>query len=185
MQQTSEMMVLPLLLLVMSRRGSDHQNRMILLMALMMSTSYLKLSAFGIVPLIGIVFLGVQLVTELLPLLFGRPLHMTTLYEESGWLNWHSVGRASGALTIFGLATFLLLRAAGWLTSPEWAQWAVLGVTLGFAALWLLAGWLEWWFTLHPRGGTHIKPSCSDARARVDKLRLAVKTVPAPPGSSS
>ena len=181
-QQTSEMMALPLLLLVMSRRGSDHQNRMLLLMALLMSTSYLKLSSFAIVPLIGIAFLGVQLFIELVPLLFGRPLHMTTLDDESGWVNWHSVGRASGALTIVGLVLFLLLRAAGWLTSPEWAQWVVLGVTLGFALLWLLAGWLEWRYTLHPRGGFHIKPSCSDARKRVDKLRLAVTAAPAPPG---
>ena len=74
MQQTSMMMALPLLLLVMSRGLSDHTSRLCLLFALLMSTSGIKLSSFSIVGVIALVFLGLQVLAELKPwleLLYG------------------------------------------------------------------------------------------------------------------
>ena len=184
LSQTAQTMALPLLLLVMTQRGvaDERQMRLCLLFALLMSTSSLKLSAFSVVALVGIVALGVQLAIEMVPRLLGKPSHL-------GFANWHSVRRASGATSLFLLATFLLMRWAGVPTLRRLdAQLETLDVALAYLPLalsallfllFLYAGYVEERRYAHgPPGGFGIRSSCREDRARVQRLRDAVAPWP-------
>ena len=158
------MMVLPMLLLMMSQRPNDHQIKLFILFALLMSTSAIKVSSLAVVPLIGIVSLGAQLLLEYGPRLLGQPL---------GGLERYRLRRAAGALSLVGLLAFIVMSNAGATRPPPLLALGLAAVSFG---LFVLASTAEWREYMRPPAPA--PAPCKEADERLAKLRARVLPVP-------